>query len=79
MSKIDILTSCSKDATEKPAVHLLPCKIEHNGAAEVDEYFQSCIKDDGKGMKKGLMICIKYFILKTSARGMLTYLSGWVV
>ncbi|XP_046855059.1 ribonuclease H2 subunit C-like [Xenia sp. Carnegie-2017] len=52
MSRIDILTSCTKDATEKPTVHLLPCKIEHNGEAEVDEYFQSCIKDDGKGMKK---------------------------
>ena len=58
MSKIDVLTSCPKDATETPTAHLLLCKVEHNGEAEVDEYFQSSIKDDGNGMKKGLTICM---------------------
>ncbi|XP_062332120.1 ribonuclease H2 subunit C [Osmerus eperlanus] len=30
---------------ERAPVHLLPCEVEHNGPAEVSQYFNSAIKD----------------------------------
>ena len=36
-------------ASEVSNIHLLPCKIQHNGEAKVDEYFQSSIKGTSEG------------------------------
>ncbi|CAL8264245.1 unnamed protein product [Lota lota] len=30
---------------ERTTVHLMPCEIEHNGSAQVSQYFTSTIKD----------------------------------
>ncbi|XP_008325084.1 ribonuclease H2 subunit C [Cynoglossus semilaevis] len=35
----------SLDQTQRAAVHLLPCEIEHNGSAQVSQYFTATLKD----------------------------------
>ena len=37
-------------------MHLLPCKIQRNGEAKVDEYFQCLIKYELDGQQKGLKL-----------------------
>ena len=37
-------------------MHLLPCKIQRNGEAKVDEYFQCGFKYELDGQQKGLIL-----------------------
>ena len=37
-------------------MHLLPCKMQPNGEAKVDEYFQCGIKYELYGQQKGLRL-----------------------
>lgn len=39
----------SLDQTQRAAVHLLPCEIEHNGSAQVSQYFTATLKDRKHG------------------------------
>lgn len=34
---------------DKLPIHLLPCEIEHDGPAEVSQYFSSAVKDRKHG------------------------------
>ncbi|NP_001290913.1 ribonuclease H2 subunit C [Esox lucius] len=52
--------------TERASVHLLPCEIEYDGAAEVSQFFTATIKDRkhektvsfrGRGLKGQEVIC----------------------
>ncbi|XP_064622765.1 ribonuclease H2 subunit C-like [Lineus longissimus] len=40
--------SCAKAQTDAD-VHLMPCEIEHDGEANVDDYLLPTVKDDGNG------------------------------
>ena len=48
-------------------MHLLPCKIQRNGEAKVDEYFQCGIKDELNGQQKGLGPNYIMYLKKTDA------------
>lgn len=39
----------SAGQTERAAVHLMPCEIEHNGPAQVSQYFTAAVKDRKHG------------------------------
>ena len=53
-STIKLSSSRMKDSCEVcENMHLLPCKIQRNGEAKVDEYFQCGIKDEFNGQQKG--------------------------
>ncbi|CAB4046104.1 Hypothetical predicted protein, partial [Paramuricea clavata] len=45
-STIKLSSSSMKTAIEVSNVYFLPCKIQHNGVAKADEYFQCSIKLD---------------------------------
>ena len=54
-STIKLSSSSMKTASEVSNVHFLPCKIQHNGEAKVDEYFQCSIEDEPDGKQQGLL------------------------
>jgi len=43
--KIDTLTA--DDALEEPEVHLMPCKIDYDGEANVRQYFYPVVSSKG--------------------------------
>lgn len=45
---IHVQLSSVKDAQRVP-VHLMPCEIEHNGPAQVSQYFNAATKDCEQG------------------------------
>lgn len=45
---IHVQLSSVKDAQRVP-VHLMPCEIEHNGPAQVSQYFNAATKDCKQG------------------------------
>lgn len=45
---IHVQLSCVRDAQRVP-VHLMPCEIEHNGPAQVSQYFNAVTKDCKQG------------------------------
>ncbi|CAB4022296.1 Ribonuclease H2 subunit C [Paramuricea clavata] len=51
-STIKLSSSSMKSASEVSNVHFLPCKIQHNGEAKVDEYFQCSIKGEPDGKQQ---------------------------
>lgn len=55
-STVKLSSSGVKNAREVSTMHLLPCKIQHNGEAKVDEYFECSIKREPKGKQKGLVL-----------------------
>ena len=55
-STIKLSSSSVKNAREIASMHLLPCKIQHNGEAKVDEYFDCSVKCEPKGKQKGICL-----------------------
>lgn len=43
---IHILNNSLETAKECNQMHLLPCRVEYNGTAEVAKYFHSSVRDD---------------------------------
>lgn len=52
----------SMDQAQRAPVHLMPCEIEHNGAAEVSQYFNATIKDCKQGMFI-LLLCAQLIVI----------------
>ncbi|XP_029917640.1 ribonuclease H2 subunit C [Myripristis murdjan] len=44
-SSVTHVQMSSAGQTERTAVHLMPCEIEHNGPAQVSQYFTAAMKD----------------------------------
>lgn len=44
-SSVIRLQSPSVGQTQRAPVHLLPCEIEHNGPAQISQYFTATVKD----------------------------------
>ena len=54
---VDIDISSYADGQGEAILHLLPCKIEHNGDADVASYFTTGIRpdeDDSQGQGRGI-------------------------
>ena len=54
---VDIDISSYADGQGEAILHLLPCKIEHNGDADVASYFTTGIRpdeDDTQGQGRGI-------------------------
>ena len=57
-SVINLSSSSLENAQELTNVHLMPCKIHHNGPAKVEEYFQAGMKEQSTGKYKGLLLIL---------------------
>ena len=44
---------------ERAPVHLLPCEVEHDGPAEVSQYFNSAIKDRKHGSISSVLYIVR--------------------
>ena len=58
---INLSSSSIGTASEVTNMHLLPCKIQHNGEAKVDEYFQSSIKGTSEGKLRGSLFSVFFY------------------
>ncbi|XP_008418666.1 ribonuclease H2 subunit C isoform X1 [Poecilia reticulata] len=50
-ASVTCLQLSSLKRAEKAPVHLMPCEIEHNGLAQVSQYFTATAKENKKGTK----------------------------
>ena len=55
-STIKLSSNRLRNFCEVSNMHLLPCKIQRNGEAKVDEYFQCGVKYELDGEQKGLRV-----------------------
>ena len=55
-STIKLSSNSMRNSCELWNMHLLPCEIQRNGEAKVDEYFQCGVKYEHDGQQKGLRV-----------------------
>ncbi|XP_034037796.1 ribonuclease H2 subunit C [Thalassophryne amazonica] len=65
-SSVTRVLSSSVNQAAHPQIHLMPCEIEHNGPAQISQYFTATIKDGkhektvsfrGRGLKGQELRC----------------------
>ncbi len=61
-SVIHVQVSSAGQAQRAP-VHLMPCEIEHNGPAQVTQYFTATTKDRKQGTITKCLIAVRFFVL----------------